>query len=1322
MSMETNQKKVEKVLMDAEGNINTNSSLKNEYKNSDNIYNENFILDNRMTNISNITLSQEEIKENKETIKNSNLNNKPKRMKILRCSSKGFILFFGFFFLSIAIFGIIILLLVLPYAEYYIGISEMEILEININQMSNYNNKPFFDISTLIRIDKISNIPVKLKQSLLTVKYSTSDNIHHTQELGELFISKVLITENNQMLTKGKFTLTNLESIGSLFSDLHPNIHKNLVEQRSDKYLTLYGEGLMTIEIFKITFPNLRINKTLGRFLIKSPGNEFKKESLSKLSILSSIFPKGLLITSPRLRNLNDEISMDFSIEFNVPSISMNNSINRIPTTRPEDEADTLAITSQLNNSDNIEYIRLPSVKMENIGNMRFKIFLDNFIIGYTTWHNVKINPGYNFSSWSIKLSKTINKKLKEILKNIIIGEPNSPTKYIRIKGHSADNEAMDIVIKKVEVMIELNKVLAMIHPGISELSGDLNNSIDKIIKIIKLKQVKLIKDVNLPTITGKIQIKYLNPVGDALLFRLNNLMLISEIQDEENYKFGTIFIKLDNSETTEINQLSQSANILLLSNFTEQSVAKSLKLDHEGRLERFLEQKLDNYTHVNVPKERKDIKKCTNKNKEAKNLQEVEIEPCIQFQELNIIISVSTENIESEIKILWLNKLLRTLLQSRNIWLLTPLLSFDILTIFGNLDINDLKLPRRLVKVPFNNSKDLDKDYYKLDEYYHEDSEVKIASHDEVGSLADIIKISDIQILGEGFNDSWLIKVIIKSDIMKPISIDEIDVGPLGIHISYKQNVIGFIGANRFSLGGKENLPIWGVLKPKKEVNSENISRDIENLLISLIVDSKKDINKNDYITVKLVTGTSIVDYCMKYFNYPNFIGEREVEMWLSKKMDFSIDRSNITEYKNWISHLLNGQILNIPFESTIKNSSIFNLKSKLSNILSKDKNQALDNVLCSIRTILFPKLQNETRSVSKLNSHSNLDFKIQNAEFYIYMNKRENDLEIPFESTFDLSIPNIISENIFINVLSLSYNIQISIKETGEKFIEFSNTNKFSEKFKIQLSEPSSNSKKNLIEWPATKVINLHLDIKATSIKLIDKSGQWTNFVNTIFGLPSVLLKKPIKSIEINTLLSLKVETSLGVWNLSNMSISITKNLPECTNKNEINITIDPSKFVPERSSLDLFSVDSIQIQRIRLILPPRGADIQLKTSITLPKYFKDISIDIIMGQCIFEISTEQERLLAIVKTPKQMLIGSNRTTQAVCSGFIPAKSWLAVMNLLSNDQSNNTTNLCIKAINTPHGIPYWLVQILSYVKLPISNTLHLMDTTEYSSITFG
>ncbi|KAL7068573.1 hypothetical protein ACR3K2_09700 [Cryptosporidium serpentis] len=1313
------------MLIDAEDDVNTNSSLKIECRNSDHIYSESFTLDSRVTNISNITLSQEEIKENKETTKDSNLDNKPKKLsKILRCSSKTLILFFGFFFLAIAISGVIILLLVLPYAEYYIGISEMEILEININQISNYNNKPFFDVSTLIKIDKIPNIPVKLKQSLLTISYSISDNIHHTQELGELFISKVLITENNQMLAKGKFTLTNLDSIRNLFNDLHPNVHKSLIEQRSDKYLTLYGEGLMTIEIFKITFPNLRINKILNRFLIKSLSSGFKKESLlTEPSILGSIFPKGLLITSPRLRNLNDEISMDFNIEFNVPSISINNSINRIPTTRPEDEAETLAITSQLNNSDSIKYIRLPSIRMENIGNIRFKIFLDNFIIGYATWHNVKINPGHNFSSWSIKLSKTINKELKEILKNIIIGEPNSTTQYIRIKGYSADNEAMDIVIKRVEVIIELSKVLAMIHPGITELSGDLNNSIDKIINTIKLKQVQLIKDVNLPTITGKIQIRYVNPVGDALPFRLNNLMLISEIQDEENYKFGTIFIKLDNSETTEINQLNQGANRLLLSNFTKQAVTKSLRLDHEGRLERFLEQKLDNYTHVNMPKERKDIKKCANKNKEAKSLQEVEIEPCIQFQELNMTINVSTENIESKMKTFWLDKLLRTLLESRNIWFLTPLLSFDILTIFGNLDINDLKLPRRLVKVPFNNSKDLDKDHYNLDEYYHEDSEAKIASRETVSNSADVIQISDVQILGEGFNDSWLIKVIIeKSDIMKAIGIDKIDVGPLGIHISYKQNVIGFIGTNRFSLGGKEDLPIWGVLKPKKEANSENISRDIEKLLISLIVDSKKDINKNDYITVKLVTGASIVDYCMKYFNYPNFLGEGEVEMWLSKKMDFSTDRSNITEHKNWISYLLNGQILNIPFGSTIKNSSIFNLKNKLSNTLSKDKNQALDNVLCNIRSILFPKLQDETRSVSKLSSHSNSDFKIQNAEFYIYMNKRENDLEIPFEGTFDLSVPNIISENIFINILSLSYNIQMSIKETGEKFIEFSNTNKFLEKFKIQLSEPSSNSKKNLIEWPATKVINLHLDIKATSIKLIDKSNQWTNFLNTIFGLPSLLLKKPIKSIEINTLLSLKVKTSLGVWNLSNMSISITKNLPECTNKNETNITIEPNKFVLEKSSLDLFSVDSIQIQRIRLILPPRGADIQLRTSITLPKYLEDISIDVIMGQCIFEISTEQERLLAIVKTPKQMLIGSNRTTQAVCNGFIPAKSWLLVMNLLSNDQSNNTANLCIKAINTPHGIPYWLVRILSYVKLPISNTLHLMDITEYSSITFG
>ncbi|KAF7456895.1 putative integral membrane protein [Cryptosporidium felis] len=1233
------------------------------------------------------------------TVRGGCLQNKYKAYQILT-------LMLGVLFLLASVVGVLFLILLPKIAEFQVKNSSMKIREIDILQISRQSGgETSFEVNSVLEIEKASIHKVEFVHSLLYISYGLEGQ--EKKLLGDLYISQIFENQDGSLTARGRFTVKSKEAVNSLLKEVTSTISEGITRGLSGKSITFYGKGLMSIKIFGILLNNINIDKSVNSFSINSLiGEKGANEETGREST------EGSSGKSSTLQNYGFKIRDGWLTRSSGIPLRLNLKVE-------------LELGKLFGGSESREDTFLPKLNMENIGNLRFKVSFHGDEVVMINWYDVNLRSGNNIWTVSVDFPEKLNKSFRKLIMDFILGNDVSK-EYLLINGDSSENDALGDILKNFEMKIPLSFVFSTI---ISELNPIYPKSskldvIDKLIRLINISQFEILQDTEDFGIAGRVRVGYINPLGDNLHFSLSSLRLYSELYDEKDHFLGDVTISLfgaQESQKSHNRALIESRNgdgtiISLIGNNDGRSNSNSGLSDFTSQQRRVPRMHPSQNLFIQQGETQKDIKhisKCRS-DKESESLQVI---PCYNIQDFEMELKVNTNKVEPDTKTKWLENIV---LNNRKLKFLESTVDANITSIFGNSEFNGIKIRRNLLK---SKSKirlsvadgELDEDDYNFDDYYKESensSEETLESFN-IKSLTTLVDLNNVKILGEGYNNSWAIKVKVnQTESLNKLGLDKLEFGPLGVLLSFDNYTVGFIGTNLLKVEESTGIELVGVIKPEKESKTGQINRSLTQLVKSVITQDLKEI-QNKTFTLEFKTYEDGKKKCKQYFNFPRFMSEEEFNVWRENQtfpLELEKERP-LRNKKSWIGKLLNGQKLDIP-TSILDEFEGLRIQSYIDKEMEQNSGLIKEG-LCRVQSIFNKDIVLE-RSIESDRSQIKQEIgeklrekniKLSNVIFQLLMERRENDLQIPINGIFDLKIPNMISKELYIEMESINFKLELFEKLRSQKVLEFEYSQQFSNGNRV---DNEANQIPNKVES-----LDLGFNIEESLVKLHDENNQLTNTLYSLLDLPDLTYEK-IKDLEVRSTVGIGLMSSIGLLSLENIVLLAGLSIPSCRRTRDMELSAGESNIS------SIFKVESIQIQKIRLILPPRGIDIQLNALISVPNYVDDVKFDVVMGQCVFELKNEQDHLLAIVKTPKKVIIGNNRVTESVCHGFVPAKSWLPMMNLLGSEEGDE--QLHISAVNTPHGIPYWLVPVFGLLKLPASNTFGGLDSAEFGSVSFS
>ncbi|KAH8741238.1 hypothetical protein FG386_000145 [Cryptosporidium ryanae] len=1220
--------------------------------------------------------------------------------------SRNLIIVLGVLFILVSFGGIFLFLLLPKIAEILIRRSDLIIKEVDILKIGRQNGDPSFEINSIVNFGKSSSISsIKFIHSLLKISYSISSDENNmiTRPLGELFISKVLARKNGDYFAKSRFTITNNDSLEALIKYYTSNIDNNdkpNIGLAGNRNIMFNTKGLMSLKIFGIRIDNIIIDKNINSNSIKNNDNDNKIKSLS----FDNNDDNNIIIHNKWISVYGDgDIRINFEIETNVSKLLSKNQVH-------------------INQQDKK---LMPSIVMNNIGDVWFNVFISDKLICRIIWFDFNIKSERNIWVFSIDFPDKISDKLMEDIINAIINDNNESNITLTIAGNYSENDAFNEIIKKINIKLPLKTLLNLLESEINNQKIVGSNILNKVIRYIKVGGVEFLNDSKSLKMRGNIGVGYVNPIGDSLPIIVNNISFNSVLSDELENNYGNIHLYLKKKPEVNMRKLSDKSNhskntvIELLYNDNLSVSSSNIKHKINSKYKIPIKETAETNKHNNH------IEKCTNEKIKKEN-RHLLLKPCYNINEFEMELSIDTDKVKYEIKNEWIENVVS---RRRKLALKNSVLNLNITSIFGNSLLKNIRIKRNLLnnknKIKFtdNNQAYIDDDDYNFDDYYKdEDDELESNGENsknlDIKNMSKLININDMKILGEGYNNSWITKLTIDEvNIFDKFGVNKLEIGSLGFIVSYNNETIGFMGTNDFKIGGNTKLTLIGVIKPEVDSTTNEINKSIVNIINSVLKGNISEIQDKS-LTLEFKANQEEKEMCVKYFNYTKYLTDEDVNYWFKNKklpiLSEISEKNNSNNKRNWFEKFLNGQKINIPL-NLLNEMYDFNIQKYVDKIVDNNTD-IINNSLCFVQSLLNEDIMINEQNKKSVNGLSEIvsnklkeyNIKISNASFQIFMATRESDLIIPINGLFSINIPRLITKNLFVNILYINYKLEFYDKDRKQKILSFD----YFQNFNNINNEIINGTSINIVE---NKDFNLNVKIDNTEIILEDQNGQLMNIIKTIFGLPKSE-NEQVNNIELRSYISIGIQASIGIIKLNDIELYSTIRIPNCRKR----LMKMEDKLNRQININSIFKVESIQVQKIRLIIPPRGIDIQLNTVINIPNYIDNLIFDIIVGQCIFELKNNDDHLLAIVKTPKQIIIGNNRKTEPICHGFIPAKSWLPMMNLLGNE--DNTERIHIKAINTPHGVPYWLVSIFDYYKLPASKTFSSLDATEFSSVTFS
>ncbi|KAK9172353.1 hypothetical protein cmbei_6005190 [Cryptosporidium meleagridis] len=1233
------------------------------------------------------------------------------RKSMLRCCKinkyqiyRTLITILGVFFMLLAFFGVSFLLLLPKIAEIQIRNSKMGIQEINVFQISRNNGETSFEVDSILAVDKVSKYKTEFIHSLMQISYGIKGE--ETKSLGELYISQMSMNEDGILKARGRFTIRNNESLNELINYMASSLNPINKDEAIEKDITFYGKGLMSLRIFGILLNNINVDRELNYSSVYGLNGAFEKSSING--------------NEARNRVSSDNAPLLNKNKFKIHNIWLNAHKMGGMRLNLELELDFQRLIGDNSEKKSEKSFFLPKLHMENIGNLRFDLIYRNELITQITWYDANLKSGNNLWSISLDFPEKLNNGHKDMIIKIIQNDDISK-EILTIRGDSSGTEAFSDVFNDFEMKIPFSMLWSILESEFKGVNPGKTQSdiIEKLIQFINVSHIQILQDSDDLNILARIKVGYINPLGDSLPIALNSMVLNSQLTDQSNY-YGDITLTLKEIKK---DQISSFRN-LQVANKDSSTIISMINTNNDSHLQRRVprmqsnyESNIENNEHLS---EDQHINKC-----KAKDFNEIneplKLNPCFNIQEYDMDLKINTDKVNQNIKSRWLESIV---FNNRKLRIMNSKIDANISSIFGESDFIGIVIQRNLLnnksKVQLTGIDDtpLEDDDYNFDDYYKEDEDESEGTAEtfNIKNFASLIDANNVKILGEGFNNSWITKVKIDyTDAISKLGLDKLDVGPVGILISFENKNIGFIGTNHFKIEKNSSLELLGVIKPETDPNTNEINDSLTQFIKFIITGDKSEIQGKSF-GLEFKTNENGKEYCLQYFNYPKYLSEEEFNNWIKNEKFPPINenvKSSNKKKKGWIGKLLNGQKIEIPV-TIFDDFTQLNIQKYIDQGMSNNSNLIKES-LCRVQTIFNDDIKAENsldsdrkeikKAINDKLKEKNIE--LSNIIFQIFMANRENDLELPIEGVFDLKVPNIISKELFMSILSIDYKLNIFEKNRKRNILEFEHKQNFQQ---VNMENDHQNS----INKEKTENLDMKFNFQDSTLKLYDESNQFANTLYSLLYLPKLITEK-ISELVIKSTIDIGLISSIGILRLNNIILTADLRIPEC-NKNK---TLQNDKL--ESSINSIFKVESIQIQKIRLILPPRGIDIQLNTVINIPNYVESMKIDVIMGQCVFELKNQEDHLLAIIKTPRQVIIGNNRITESVCHGFVPAKSWLPMMNLIGNEE-NNEEKLHIKAINTPHGIPYWLVPVFEFLKLPASSTLSSLDSAEFGSVTFS
>lgn len=1216
---------------------------------------------------------------------------------------------FGAAFVLLAVFGILLLALLPKIAETQIRNSRMVIREIDVFQISRQNGETSFEVDSVLDVEKVSRYKAQFIHSLMQVSYGIGKE--DARLLGELYVSHMFENQDGSLTARGRFTIKSRDSVNELITRMTSAMNRSHTDGGgSEEKVTFYGKGLMSLRIFGILVNNVNVSREMSYSLAgrvvgspegDSPGREGpeRKVSPENGSFLhqSGFKMHGIWLNS----SIPDGVRVNLEFELDVEKF-LGNDLDR----------------------KGSRGSFLPKFHMENIGNLRFDVLYRGEHITEVTWYDVNLRPGSNVWSVSLSFPEKLNNGHKSLIMDMIQNTDISKESLtIRGEESSGGEEVFSDMFKDFEIKIPLSVVKSVVE---SELRGMIPEGsrtvmIDRLVQFVQVSHIQIIQDSEDLGIRARVKAGYVNPLGDHLPVSLNSMVLSSQLVDQNIY-YGDITLRLDEvglrDQVSAFRGLIESSRgspeiISMIESGSGSSQLQRRAPRMQSKRESFIEGRSENWE-----KGDQHINKCKSSNAgEASG--PLKLNACYNVQEFDMDLRINTDSVKPEVKSRWVESVF---FNHRQLETRESSVDANITSVFGESEFNGISIKRNLLsgksKIQLLGTEDgfLDDDY-NFDNYYKEDEESEgTVETFSIKNLTNLIDANSVKILGEGFNDSWIAKVRVNhSDTLSRLGLDKLDVGPLGILIRFDDSRIGFIGTNSFRIEKNSTIELLGVIKPDYDSGTREINYSLTQFIRSMITGDRSDIQGKSF-SLEFNTGEQGKENCMRYFNYPKYLSEEEFGTWLRDGELPPAGKGSKTparKRKGWIGKLLNGQRIEIPV-AVFDDFTELNIQKYLDRGM-EISSSLIKESLCRVQSVFnndieFENSVDSDRKEIKKAIGDRLrerNIVLSNIMFQLFMANRENDLEIPLGGVFDLRVPNIISKELYMAVSSVKYRLSVYEKATERSILEFEHMQDFHD-LSTEGGDPSLKREK-------TEHLDMKFNLDSPPLKLHDDHHQLTNTLYSLLNLPSIVSEK-ISDLVIKSTLDLGLVSSIGVLRLDNLVLTADVRIPECRRRLK---ALQANE--TESSINSIFKVESIQVQKIRLILPPRGIDIQINTVIQIPNYVDDVKFDLVMGQCVFELKNQDNHLLAIVKTSRQIIIGNNRVTESVCHGFVPAKSWLPMMNLVGNDEGNDE-ELLVRAISTPHGIPYWLVPVFKFLRLPASSTLSSLDSTEFGSVTFS
>ncbi|KAJ1605910.1 hypothetical protein OJ253_2915 [Cryptosporidium canis] len=1205
----------------------------------------------------------------------------------------------GVTFLLLALFGVTFLALLPKFAEIQIRNSRMEIREIDIFQLSRRNKETSFEVDSVLYIDDVSKYRAQFIHSLMQISYGIGED---ARQLGELYVSRLTVNQDGSFTARGRFTIKSKDSVNELINYIALAMSGGQADQDLEKKITFYGKGLMSLRIFGILVNNISVKREMS-YLLPS-------------GVTQGVMGDSTSSDGSRKRISHESGSLLQHSGFKMHNIWLHTNRANGPMIHLEFELDIDKFLGGGSEKKG-QGLLFPKFHMENIGNLLFDVTFKNEHIAKVTWYDANLRPGNNLWNISLQFPEKLNDGLKSLIMEIIQSNDIS-RESITIRGESSGSEAFSPIFKDLEINIPLSMIKGLIESEFKEVDSENEKVglINKLVQFIQVSHIQISHDSEDLSIHAHAKAGYVNPLGNNLPISLNSMIVTSQLVDKNNY-YGDVILR--------INEVHPEGHISAFRRLSEpqkedSSIINMIEATGRDPIQRRAPKMQSKHgPFVGIKEESKHINKCNPISTEEIN-EPLKLNACYNIQEFDVDIKINTDKVKPEVKSRWLENIV---FNHRKLEIVESSIDAEITSIFGEANFNGIKIKRNLLvnknKLQLSGIEDgfLDDGDYNFDDYYKEDDESDdIVESFSIKNLTSLIDSNNIQILGEGFNNSWITKVKIdNSEILPKLGLDKLEVGPLGILIKFDNSNIGFIGTNNFKIGKNSTIELLGVIKPEYDTSSRELSHSLTQFIKSIITGDKSEIHGKNF-SLEFNTNESSKENCMRYFNYPHYLSEEEFTIWLRNGTLPPVNEIKKPEKKRkgWIGKLLDGQHIEIP-ATVFDDFNELNIQKYLDKGMENNSNLIRES-LCRVQSIFNDHIEFENnvdydRNEIKKAINDKLKEKnilLSNMMLQLFMSNRENDLEIPIGGVFDLRVPNIISKELYMAILSINYKLQVYEKTSKRSILEFESLQNFQE---LNVGSENQTNKKEKVEH-----LDMRFNFDNPILKLNDDNHQFTNTLYSLLHLPD-LISERIVDLVIESTIDIVLESSIGVLKLDNIILTANTMIPECRRK----AILENSAQGKETSIHSIFKVDSIQVQKIRLILPPRGIDIQLNTVIKIPNYVESMKMDVIMGQCIFELKNKEDHLLAIIKTPKQLIVGNNRVTESVFHGFVPAKSWLPMMNLIGNEE-NNQENLHINAINTPHGIPYWLVPVFGFLKLPASSTLNSLESTEFGSVTFS